>query len=171
MICVSHFNQCNEMPEPGRQGAGERCVLAARADPAGFASGFQCAVTLILCDAIGSPLGSAPVPFEPNLAPGMLAASATHAAAASAGVVFLCLFRFKALGFSKAVLVTHAAATSAGAVFLWRLGGGEDLREDARNAGEQCCWVLDLTAAAGRQVWATHTSSTETCLLRRRRAE
>ena len=69
------------------QGAGERCVLAARADPAGFAPGSQGAVTLILCDAIGSPLGSAPMPFEPNLVPRMLAATVTHAAAASAGAV------------------------------------------------------------------------------------
>ena len=73
------------------QDAGERCVLAALADPAGLALGSQGAVTLILCDAIGSPLGSMPVPFEPKLAPGMLAATITHAAAASAGAVFLWL--------------------------------------------------------------------------------
>lgn len=75
------------------QGAGERCVLAASADPTGFARGSQGVMTLILCDAIGSPLGSAPVPFEPNLAPGMLAATITHAAAASAGAVFMWLYR------------------------------------------------------------------------------
>ena len=107
------------------QGAGERCVLAARADPAGLALGSQGAVTLILCDAIGSPLGSAPVPFKPDLAPGMLAAS-----------------------------VTHAAAASAGAVFLWRFSGGEQAPEAAQGAEERCCWVLDLTTAAGKQARA-----------------
>ena len=109
------------------QGAGNRCVLAARADSAGLGPGCRVAATLILCDAIGSPLGSAPVPFEPDLAPGLLAASATHAAAASAG-----------------------------AVFLWRFGGGDGAPEAARGPGEPCCWVLDLTVASGPQARAWH---------------
>ena len=65
----------------------------------------------------------------------------------------------------------HAAAASAGAVFLWRFGGGEGGAEVAGDAAEQCCWLLDLTATGGRQVRARHRLHTKKCLLRRRRAK
>ena len=120
------------------QSAGERCVLAARAEAVGLGSGST--VTLILCDAIGSPLGSVPVPFEPGLGSGLLAASRTHAAAAAPGTVFLWCFDTGQGPENTSFSCQPAAATACGGV-----------PNDAQDNEEPSCWMLDFSAASSVQ--------------------
>lgn len=120
------------------QSASERCVLAARAEAVGFGSGGT--VTLILCDAIGSPLGSVPVPFEPGLGLGLLVASRTHAAAAAPGTVFLWCFDTEQGPKKSSSSCQPAAATACGGV-----------PNEAQDKEESSCWMLDFSAASSVQ--------------------
>jgi hypothetical protein len=138
------------------QAAGQRCVLLTTAEPGGPgpaaapAPGPQAPapLALILCDALGSPLGSVqlaggaglPAGLGPWDQPGLLAVCATHAAVAAAGAIFL--WRFGGAEDPGAAQAPGGAASGEDAV-----GSGGEADEHAA-AG---CWVLDLGACGGKQ--------------------
>jgi len=138
------------------QAAGQRCVLLTTAEPGGPgpaaapAAGPQTPgqLSLILCDALGSPCGSVqlaggaglPAGPGPGDQPGLLAACATHAAMAAAGAVFL--WHFGAADDPGAVQAAGGAAWGEDA------GGGAGEADAHAATG---CWVLDMGACAGKQ--------------------
>lgn len=113
-------------------------MLAARAEAVGLGLGGT--VTLILCDAIGSPLDSVPVPFEPGLGSGLLVASRTHAAAAAPGTVFLWCFDTGQGPENTFSSCQPAAATACGGV-----------PTEAQDKEGPSCWMLDFSAASSVQ--------------------